>query len=94
MGEPQADEIHPPQTQVNRMKSQSYKTQAPVAQLLTDAQLQNRWQRTDVTLWRLRKAGALPYVQVGRHPRYRMSDILSIEENGVPCSTRIRPGTY
>jgi len=93
MGEPQADEIHPPQTQAIRMKSHSYKTQAPVAQLITDQQLQNRWQRTDVTLWRLRKAGVLPFVQVGRHPRYRMSDILSIEENGVPCSTRIRPGT-
>lgn len=75
------------------MKSQSYKTQAPVAQLITDQQLQNRWQRTDVTLWRLRKAGALPYVQVGRHPRYRLDDILNLEASGIPCSTRIRPGT-
>jgi hypothetical protein len=74
------------------MKNHSCKTQAPVAQLITDQQLQNRWQRTDVTLWRLRKAGVLPFVQVGRHPRYRLDDILHLEQSGVPCSQRIRPG--
>ena len=75
------------------MKNQANRTQAPVAQLITDQQLQNRWQRTDVTLWRLRKAGALPFIQVGRHPRYRLDDILHLEASGIPCSTRIRPGT-
>ena len=93
MGEPQADEIHPPQTQAIRMKSHSYKTQAPVAQLITDAQLQARWQRCDVTLWRLRKAGLLPFIQIGRHPRYNLADILDLEASGVPASSRIRPGT-
>lgn len=73
------------------MKIQANRTQAAIPQLITDQQLQNRWQRTDVTLWRLRKAGALPFVQVGRHPRYRLDDILHLEESGIPCSTRLSP---
>jgi hypothetical protein len=73
------------------METKIIKNKVVDMQLITDRQLQNRWQRTDVTLWRLRKAGALPFVQVGRHPRYRLADILDLEANGVPCSTRIHP---
>ena len=75
------------------MENKIIKNKVADMQLITDQQLQNRWQRTDVTLWRLRKAGVLPFIQVGRHPRYRLSDIISLEERGVPCSVRIRPGT-
>lgn len=73
------------------MKSQANRTQAAIPQLITDAQLQARWQRCDVTLWRLRKAGLLPFIQIGRHPRYNLADILDLEASGVPASSRLSP---
>jgi excisionase family DNA binding protein len=43
--------------------------------ILTDGELQEALRVSRVTLWRLRKAGALPFFKVGGQYRYRSEDI-------------------
>lgn len=50
------------------------------AGFLTPTELRARWKVTGMTLWRLRKKGALPSFKLGTRVRYRVSDILKIEE--------------
>jgi len=50
---------------------------APV--FLTPAQLARRWQVSQMTLRRWRRAGKLAVYYIGRGARYRMDDVLRLE---------------
>jgi hypothetical protein len=58
-----------------RMKDQSAKQ----AQLITPKQLSIRWQVTTMTLRRMRHAGRLPTLHIGRAIRFDLKDIEQIE---------------
>lgn len=49
---------------------------------LTEHELAQRWKRTTMTLQRMRKDGRLPFVRIGKSPRYRLADIERLESNG------------
>ena len=48
--------------------------------LLTRAQLATRWQVSKETIKRREKAGVLPVLKLGRDARYRLSDVLRLEQ--------------
>ena len=48
--------------------------------LLTRRQLANRWQVSKETIKRREKAGVLPVLKLGRDARYRLSDVLRLEQ--------------
>jgi hypothetical protein len=49
--------------------------------LLTREELAARWKYCVETLKRWEKAGKLPFIQLGKEIRYRLSVIMAIEEN-------------
>jgi hypothetical protein len=49
---------------------------------LTENELAARWRRTPMTLQRMRKDGRLPFVRIGKSPRYRLSEIERVEAEG------------
>lgn len=67
------------------VKTTSHPTPPPLQRppvFLSEKELAERWQRTPMTLLRMRRAGALPFVRIGKSPRYRVSDIERIETDG------------
>jgi hypothetical protein len=55
---------------------------------LTEKDLAKRHQRTPKTLRNDRcRGGYIPFVKIGRHIRYRLSDVLSYEQARVMTST-------
>lgn len=48
--------------------------------LLTRRQLCDRWQFSKETLKRRERAGTLPFLKLGRGVRYRISDVLRLEQ--------------
>jgi hypothetical protein len=55
---------------------------------LTETQLAARHQRSVKTLRNARVSGAyIPFVKIGRHVRYRLSDVLAFEEAALKHST-------
>lgn len=57
---------------------------SPVSQdahpLLTYDDLAHRWQKSRMSLWRMRQAGHLPSCRIGRNVRFRLSDIVAYEQ--------------
>ena len=68
------------------MTSPTYKTDSGTVTerlvFLTENELAERWRRTAMTLQRMRKDGRLPFVRIGKSPRYRLADIERIEASG------------
>ena len=57
-----------------------YSASDPINILLTEQQLAERQQRSVKTLQNLRvKGGSIPFVKIGRHVRYRLSDVIAWE---------------
>lgn len=57
-------------------------------QLLTEEQLAQRHQRSVKTIRNLRvKGGYVPFLKIGRHVRYRLSDVLKYESSCLREST-------
>ncbi len=50
-------------------------------ELITAAELAKRWQTSKVTLWRLRRAGRIRAVKIGRGLRFRLSDVEKVEQD-------------
>ena len=60
--------------------STPYSAYDPTNILLTETQLAERQQRSVKTLQNLRvKGGSIPFVKIGRHVRYRLSDVIAWE---------------
>jgi hypothetical protein len=51
------------------------------SQLLTRRQLCERWQVSKELIKRREKEGLLPVLKLGRDARYRLADILAIEDD-------------
>jgi hypothetical protein len=65
-----------------------YSASDPTNILLTEQQLAERQQRSIKTLQNLRvKGGSIPFVKIGRHVRYRLSDIIAWEAAHTLSST-------
>jgi excisionase family DNA binding protein len=60
------------------MKTKHTKIQCPSI-FLTPLQLRDRWQVSAMYLWRMRQEGKLTALKLGRHVRFRLSDIERIE---------------
>lgn len=57
-------------------------------QIITEAQLAHRHQRSIKTIRNLRvKGGYVPFLKIGRHVRYRLADVLEYEEKCLRQST-------
>ncbi len=56
------------------------KTLPNTGSLMTQDDLAARWQVTKMTLLRRRSAGLLPFVKLGRGVRFRLADVIAIEE--------------
>jgi hypothetical protein len=68
--------------------STPYSTFDPTNILLTEQQLAERQQRSIKTLQNLRvKGGSIPFVKIGRHVRYRLSDVIAWEDSHTFRST-------
>jgi hypothetical protein len=68
--------------------SAPYSPNDPINILLTERQLAERQQRSVKTLQNLRvKGGSIPFVKIGRHVRYRLSDIIAWEAAHTLSST-------
>lgn len=52
------------------------------ATLLTEREVIERLRIGRTTLWRLRRDGKLPSVNIGRAVRYRLTDVIELAENG------------
>jgi hypothetical protein len=77
---------------VNVMRSSNspslYSAYDPSNILLTETQLAERQQRSVKTLQNLRvKGGSIPFVKIGRHVRYRLSDVIAWEAAHTLSST-------
>lgn len=46
--------------------------------LLKESQARSYLQISRTTLWRLRRSGQLPAVNIGRSVRYRLSDVIAL----------------
>lgn len=65
-----------------------YSASDPINILLTEQQLAERQQRSVKTLQNLRvKGGSIPFVKIGRHVRYRLSDVIAWESAHTLTST-------
>ena len=65
-----------------------YSASDPTNILLTETQLAERQQRSVKTLQNLRvKGGSIPFVKIGRHVRYRLSDVMAWEDSHTCRST-------
>lgn len=60
---------------------------------LTEHQLAARHQRSVKTVRNLRvNGGYVPFLKIGRHVRYRLSDVLAFEEKSLKSSTSDQGG--
>jgi hypothetical protein len=70
------------------ISTNAYSASDPMNIFLTETQLADRQQRSVKTLQNLRvKGGSIPFVKIGRHVRYRLSDVIAWEAAHTLAST-------